>query len=77
MTEARSFIPVRIAVLTISNSRTLEDDVSGQTLADLIAGAGPERQEIGHDLVDPLCLAGPAEQARRHGVHANARVEGT
>ena len=40
MTEARSFIPVRIAVLTISNSRTLEDDVSGQTLADLIAGAG-------------------------------------
>ena len=40
MTEARSFIPVRIAVLTISNTRTLEDDVSGQALADRVADAG-------------------------------------
>ncbi len=40
MAEARQFIPVRIAVLTISNTRTLETDVSGKTLADLIAGAG-------------------------------------
>ena len=40
MTEARSFIPVRIAILTISDTRTLEDDVSGQTLADRAAGAG-------------------------------------
>ena len=40
MTEARQFIPVRIAVLTISNTRTLENDVSGQTLADRVATAG-------------------------------------
>ena len=40
MTEARSFIPVRIAILTISDTRTLEDDVSGQTLADRAAEAG-------------------------------------
>lgn len=40
MTEARAFIPVRIAVLTISNTRTLEDDVSGQTLAERVAEAG-------------------------------------
>lgn len=40
MAEARSFIPVRIAVLTVSNTRTLEDDVSGKTLADRIADAG-------------------------------------
>ena len=40
MTEARSFIPVRIAVLTVSNTRTLENDVSGQTLADRIAAEG-------------------------------------
>lgn len=40
MTEARSFIPVRIAILTVSNTRTLEDDVSGQTLADRVAEAG-------------------------------------
>ena len=40
MDEARAFIPVRIAILTISNTRTLEDDVSGQTLADRVAEAG-------------------------------------
>jgi len=40
MTENRAFIPVRIAVLTISNTRTLEDDASGQTLADRISQAG-------------------------------------
>ena len=40
MTEARSFIPVRIAVLTISNTRTLEDDASGAALAERIAEAG-------------------------------------
>jgi molybdenum cofactor biosynthesis protein B len=38
--EIRSFIPVRIAVLTISDSRTLNDDTSGQTLTDRIAEAG-------------------------------------
>lgn len=38
--DPRSFIPVRIAVLTISDTRLLEDDVSGQTLADRIAAAG-------------------------------------
>ena len=40
MTEARQFIPVKIAILTISDTRTLEDDVSGQALADRAAGAG-------------------------------------
>jgi len=38
--ETRSFIPVRIAVLTISDTRTMEDDVSGKTLSDRIAEAG-------------------------------------
>jgi molybdenum cofactor biosynthesis protein B len=38
--ETRAFVPVRIAVLTISDTRTLEDDTSGQTLADRIAAAG-------------------------------------
>jgi molybdopterin adenylyltransferase len=40
MTEARQFIPVRIAILTISDTRTLENDVSGQTLSDRAASAG-------------------------------------
>jgi len=38
--ETRPFVPVRIAVLTVSDSRTLADDKSGQTLADRIAEAG-------------------------------------
>lgn len=36
----RDFIPVRFAVLTVSDSRSLGDDVSGQTLVDRIAAAG-------------------------------------
>ena len=36
----RSFIPVSIAVLTVSDSRSLEDDKSGQTLQDRLEKAG-------------------------------------
>ncbi|WP_424933335.1 molybdenum cofactor biosynthesis protein B [Amaricoccus macauensis] len=39
-TEPRSFIPVRIAVLTVSDSRILADDRSGDTLVERIARAG-------------------------------------
>ncbi|WP_313602258.1 molybdenum cofactor biosynthesis protein B [Rhizobium sp.] len=38
--EMRSFIPLGIAVLTVSDTRTLEDDKSGQTLVDRIEAAG-------------------------------------
>ena len=38
--DERSFIPVRIAVLTVSDTRTLEDDKSGQILADRASEAG-------------------------------------
>lgn len=38
--ESRSFVPVRIAVLTVSDTRSLADDKSGQTLADRITEAG-------------------------------------
>ncbi len=34
------FVPVRIAVLTVSDTRTLEDDRSGDTLVARIEGAG-------------------------------------
>ena len=37
---ARTFIPVSIAVLTVSDTRTLADDRSGDTLAARIAAAG-------------------------------------
>ena len=40
MSEPRAFIPVGIAVLTVSDTRTLADDKSGKTLADRIADAG-------------------------------------
>ncbi len=36
----RDFVPVNIAVLTVSDSRTLETDKSGKVLAERIGGAG-------------------------------------
>jgi molybdopterin adenylyltransferase len=38
--SSRAFIPVKIAVLTVSDTRTLDDDKSGTTLANRIASAG-------------------------------------
>jgi len=38
--EARPFLPVHIALLTVSDSRTPADDRSGDTLADRIGAAG-------------------------------------
>jgi molybdenum cofactor biosynthesis protein B len=38
--QARPFIPVRIAVLTVSDTRTPETDRSGQVLSERIAEAG-------------------------------------
>ncbi len=37
---ARPFVPVRFAVLAVSDSRSLEEDRSGATLAERIVGAG-------------------------------------
>ena len=51
MTE-RPFIPVRFAVLTVSDTRTLDDDRSGGTLAERIARAGhtlADRRIVGDD----------------------------
>jgi molybdenum cofactor biosynthesis protein B len=38
--ETKDFIPVRIAVLTVSDTRSMDEDKSGQTLADRIERAG-------------------------------------
>src|SRR3954468_5777750 len=38
--ETKAFIPLNIAVLTISDTRTLADDKSGMTLADRLTAAG-------------------------------------
>jgi molybdopterin adenylyltransferase len=38
--ESRPFVPLNIAVLTISDTRSLEDDKSGIVLAERLVGAG-------------------------------------
>ncbi len=38
--ETRPFLPVNIAVLTVSDTRTLDDDKSGRTLAEMIERDG-------------------------------------
>ncbi|MHA6263343.1 molybdenum cofactor biosynthesis protein B [Arenibacterium sp. CAU 1754] len=47
--ETKDFVPVRIAVLTISDSRSLDEDRSGQVLVDRVTGAG-------HVLADRMIL---------------------
>lgn len=49
----REFIPVRIALLTVSDSRSLEDDKSGDLLQDRIIAAGhhiADRQLVNDDI---------------------------
>ena len=60
--ESKEFIPTRIAVLTVSDTRSLDEDRSGQTLVDRIEKAGhvvadrkilrDERSEIANQLRD-------------------------
>jgi molybdenum cofactor biosynthesis protein B len=38
--ESRTFKPINIAVLTVSDTRTAENDTSGDILADRVRGAG-------------------------------------
>lgn len=40
VTDDRDFLPINIAVLTVSDTRTLEDDKSGDILVGRIEGAG-------------------------------------
>lgn len=46
----RAFIPIRIAVLTVSDTRTLDDDRSGDTLVARLEG-------VGHVLADRAIIA--------------------
>lgn len=45
MSKEKVFTPLNVAVLTVSDSRTLEEDTSGQYLVDSL-------QEAGHNLAD-------------------------
>ena len=55
--ETRPFIAVGIAVLTVSDTRKLDDDKSGQTLADRVDGAG-------HRLIDRAIVTDDVEMIR-------------
>ena len=52
----REFLPVNIAVLTVSDTRTLDDDRSGDILADRLDGAGHilVAREIVKDDIDAI-----------------------
>lgn len=48
-TDAKPFVPLNIAVLTVSDTRSLDDDKSGNTLTERIVGAG--HRLAGRDIV--------------------------
>ncbi len=54
----RPFVPVRFAVLTVSDTRTLDEDRSGATLAERIEGAG-------HILTDRAIVPDDSKKIRK------------
>src|ERR671930_2329549 len=55
--ETRAFVPLKIAVLTVSDTRALADDKSGATLAERIAAAG-------HTVADRAIVIDDVEKIR-------------
>ncbi len=55
--ESRPFIPVRIAILTMSDTRSLAEDKSGTALAEMIA-------EAGHQVADRAMVRDDVAQIR-------------
>ncbi len=57
--KSRTFIPVRIAILTVSDTRTLETDTSGDILCARIGAAGHELadRKIVTDDIDAIRMA--------------------
>ena len=55
---AAQFIPLNIAVLTVSDSRTLAEDTSGQYLVDSLT-------EAGHHLADRQLITDDIYQIQR------------
>jgi molybdopterin adenylyltransferase len=66
----RAFIPVHVAVLTVSDTRTAETDRSGQTIVDLLC-------EAGHEVVHRSIVRDNREQISRalQGLIDDPRVE--
>lgn len=57
--ESRTFLPVRIAVLTVSDTRTLDDDRSGDTLVQRLTAAG-------HELADRVIVKDDVDAIEAH-----------
>lgn len=57
MSAATQFLPINIAVLTVSDTRTAETDTSGQLLADTLQAAG-------HNLADRILTQDDIYQVR-------------
>ncbi len=55
--ETKTFVPVRIAILTVSDTRALADDKSGDTLEQRVRGAG-------HILIDRAILKDDVQSIR-------------
>ncbi|HHB92098.1 MAG TPA: molybdenum cofactor biosynthesis protein B [Thioploca sp.] len=53
----RKFIPINIAILTVSDSRTEETDTSGETLVDRLTG-------VGHNLAEKIIVPDDIYQMR-------------
>jgi molybdopterin adenylyltransferase len=56
--ESREFVPVRIAVLTVSDTRTPETDTSGDALAERLTDAGHLLAARGIERDDRTAIAG-------------------
>ncbi len=87
--ETRPFIPVRIAVLTVSDTRTQKTDKSGPLLVSMIKEAGHEvaehaiveddpkaiRKQVKRWIKDPASRRG--DHHGRHGLHRTRRDAGS
>ena len=71
--ESKKFVPLNIAVLTISDTRSLEDDKSGTTLSERITAAGhhlaarePEGSlALRRGVIERSCASNRSEKTRR------------
>lgn len=68
--ETRPFLPVNIALLTVSDTRTLDDDKSGRTLDEMVRGDGHvvASREIVKDDIDAIV-------ARLKGYVADPKID--
>lgn len=55
--ETKEFVPIRIAVMTVSDTRTEKDDKSGDLMASML-------QEAGHELADKVIVKDDVDAIR-------------